>query len=63
MLTIIANRKQALVCDDRRKTIREVTRKEALKLVEDERHTWTNRELLYNTRDFYLDCGYRKVSR
>lgn len=61
MLTVVANKNEAIVTDDRRKVYMNVTRKQARRMVLGKVCIWKDREVLYTARDYYIELGFKKV--
>lgn len=61
MLTVIANKTEAIVADDRRKTYMNVTREEAKRITLGRSCVWKDREVLYTARDYYIGIGFKEM--
>lgn len=61
MITVVADKKEAIVSDDRRKIYANVTREKAKRMTLGMKCGWKNRETLYTTRDYYIEIGFKLV--
>lgn len=61
MLAVVANKTEAIVSDDRRKIYMNVTREEAKRITLGKACVWKDREVLYRTRDYYIEIGFKLV--
>lgn len=61
MITVVANKKEAIVSDDRRKIYVNVTREKAKRMTLGMKCGWKDREMLYTTRDYYIEIGFKLV--
>ena len=60
MLTVVANKDEAIVADDRRKMYMNVSRKEAKRMTLGRVCVWKDREVLYTVRDYYIEIGFKE---
>lgn len=63
MLTVVANKSEAIVSDDRRKIYMNVTREEAIRMVLGKSYIWKDRDVLYTARDYYIGIGFEEVDK
>ena len=60
MLTVVANKNEAIVADDRRKMYMNVSRKEAKRMTLGRVCVWKDRDVLYTVRDYYIEIGFEE---